>query len=97
MRRSVQNLFLGPTAGKKDWHAAEGHHADGISGERDRNEFPQTAHFPNVLFVMHSVNDRTRPEKEKRFEKSVRKQMHDSSGNAADTERNHHQPELRNS
>src|SRR5437879_2653068 len=58
LRRRVQNLFLGPTAGKKDWHAAEGHHADGISGERDRHEFPQTAHFPNVLFVMHSVNDR---------------------------------------
>ena len=83
LRRRVQNFFFRPAAGKKEWHTAERHHSDRISGKRDRHEPAQAAHFANVLFVMAAVNDRTGAEKQKRFEKSMCKQMHDSSGNAA--------------
>src|SRR5207244_5252792 len=68
VRGGVQNFFFRPAAGKKEWHTAERHHSDRISGERDRHEPAQAAHFANVLFVMAGVNDRTGAEKQKRFE-----------------------------
>ena len=45
---------------------------------------------------MAAVNDRAGAEKEQRFEKAVRDQMHDPGRDAADAERHHHQAKLRN-
>ena len=95
MRGYMEDFLLRPTTGKKERHAAEGHHADCISQKRNRHEPAQAAHFPNVLFVMTAVNDRARAEKQQRLEKTMRQQMHHPGGNAAHAERNHHQTQLR--
>src|SRR5262249_26808697 len=84
MRGGVKNFLLGPATGKDEGDAAQRHHTYGVRLKRNRHESPQTAHFTNVLLAMASVNHRARAEKQKRFEKTVREQMHDSSRHTAD-------------
>ena len=79
----MQNFLFGPRAGEKERHTAERHHPDGVSGECNRHEPAQFAHFANVLFVMTSVDHRTGAQEQQRFEKAVRQQMHYSSSHAA--------------
>jgi hypothetical protein len=79
MRGCVQNFFFGPAAGEKERHAAERHHPDGVRHKRHRHEAPQAAHFANVLFAVASVDHRACAEKQERFKKTVREQVHDSS------------------
>ena len=83
MRGHVQNFFFCPGAGKKERHAAQGHHTDRVGEESDPHPPAQSAHFANVLFVMAAVNHRAGTEKEERFEKAVRQQMHDPSRDPA--------------
>src|SRR5947208_15228266 len=95
MAYSVKNFLFRPSDGKTEWHAAERHHPDGIRYKRDRHKAPKAAHFANVLFAMTSVNDRAGAEEQKRFEKSMREQVHDAGCHAAHAQRNHHQTKLR--
>ena len=44
---------------------------------------------------MKSVNDGAGAEKEQRFEKAMRDQVHDPGRDATDAERDHHQAKLR--
>ena len=83
MRGGMEHFFLRPRAGEKERYAAKRHHADRVGRERHRHQFPQPAHFPDVLFVMRRVNDRAGAEEQERFEKSVREQMHDAGRHAA--------------
>src|SRR6266404_3461402 len=95
MCRAVQDFFLRPPARKEEGNAAQIHHADGVSEERHRHDPAQAAHFADVLFMMKSVNDGASTEKEQRFEKAMRDQMHDPGRDTTDTERDHHQAKLR--
>ena len=49
--------------------------ADCECNERDFQFRSEVAHFPNLLFVMKTDDDRTGREEEKRFEKRVREKM----------------------
>ena len=82
MRGGVKNFLLGPPTGEEERDATQRHHTDGVRPKRPRHQAPQVAHFANVLFAMASVNHRARAEKQKRFEKTVRQQMHDAGSNA---------------
>src|SRR4029077_20616835 len=95
MCRAVQDFFLCPAARKEEGNAAQIHHADGVSEERYRHDPAQAAHFADVLFMIKSMNDGASTEKEQRFEKPMRDQMHDPSRDTTDTERDHHQAKLR--
>ena len=95
MRGGMEHFFLRPRAGEKERYAAKRHHADRVGRERHRHQFPQAAHFPDVLFVMRRVNDRAGAEEQERFEKSVGEEVHDAGRDAAHAERYHHQAQLR--
>src|SRR5262249_11485987 len=95
VRGAMQNFFFGPATGKEEWYSTQIHHADGVGKKCHRHDPAQAAHFANVLFVMKAVNDGAGAKEEERFEKAMRDQMHNAGGNAADSERDHHQSELR--
>ena len=97
MRGGLQDFLFRPTSRKKERHTAEIHHADGVGKKRDRHEPAQSAHFANVLLVVTAVNDRAGAEKQKRFEKPMRDQVHNAGRNTTDAERDHHQAQLRHS
>ena len=63
IRRGVQNFFFRPASRKKERHATERHHTNGVCEECDRHEPAQAAHFANVLVMMTSVNHRACAEK----------------------------------
>ena len=94
--RGVENFVFAPEAGEKQRHAGERHHADGVGRERDRHEFLQAAHAPDVLFLVAAVNDRARAHEQERLEKRVRDEVEHSDRDAADAEADHHVAELRN-
>ena len=84
VRRGVQNFFFRPATRKKERHATERHHPNGISEKRHRHDTPETAHFTNVVFAVTSVNHGARAEEQQRFEKTVSQQMHYAGRDAAD-------------
>src|ERR1035437_5657442 len=95
--RGMENFVLAPEAGEEQRKARERQHADGVSRERQRHEFFQSAHFADVLFLMAAVDDRAGTEEQQRLEKSVRDEMKHADRHAADAEAHHHVTKLRNS
>ena len=95
LRGAVKDFLFGPAAGEEKGNAAQIHHANGVGEKRDRHDPAKPAHFANVLLMMEAVDDRAGTEKQERFEKAVGQKVHDARGDAADSERYHHQSQLR--
>ena len=82
----VQDVVLAPKTGEEQGHAAQGHHADGISGEGQRHESAQAAHPTNILFFVATMNDRTGTHEQQGFEKGVGDKMENTDRYAADSQ-----------
>ncbi len=71
----VQNFILAPKAREEERHAAQRHHANRVSQEREPHWTSQTAHAPDVLFAIAAVDHRTCAHEQQGLEKRVRNQM----------------------
>src|SRR6202011_6329725 len=69
--------------------------ADKKCGERDFKISSQSAHVPDVLFVMKTDDDRAGSEEEKRFKERVSKKMKHRRLVRCQSNRHHHVTELR--
>ena len=60
----------------------------------DRQIFFESAHFLNILLIVHCMDDGTGTKEEERFEKSVRQQMKDACTECRHTHSKKHIPKL---
>ena len=73
-----QDFVLAPESGK--WrNTSNGQPADDESKCGDGHEHSKSAHLAHVLFVVHSVNHRTRPQEQQGLEECVGHHVEDRS------------------
>src|ERR1700733_14264456 len=92
----VQDGVFAPEAGEEQRKSAQRQHAYRVSGESNRHKSLQSAHAPDILLFMTTMNDRAGAKKEQRFEEGMRDEMKHADCNPADTQTHHHVTQLRN-
>lgn len=94
--RTGHDQILGVVAAEEE-ATRERQHAAEVSQEGDGHLFPEAAHLPDVLLVVHSKNDRTGREEEEALEEGVREEVEHRQGRRdGETGAGHHVAELGN-
>ena len=90
-----EDFLLGPETGGDVRHGDEGGGADGEGVAGDGHFFQQTAHFPDVLFVVAGVDDRAGTEEKQRLEPGVGEEVEHARLTDEQADGHHHVSELR--
>ena len=91
--RGKQDLVLGPKP--CEWrHTRNCQPTDDERGGSYWHRDPERAHLPNVLFVVHPMNDRTRAQEQQRLEERMSDHMKDRSYVCSRTDRKEHVTQL---